>query len=81
MKTIKTGSIDIRRDVDGVMWATNRDELFKAREDKVGSIIELPASVEIIESALFWVKWKRLYATSLPYLRVFLPADALSLRE
>lgn len=53
VKTIKTGSIDIRRDVDGVMWVTNRDELFKAREDKVGAIIELPSSVERVESGAF----------------------------
>ena len=50
IKVLKTGSVDIRRDIDGVMWAKNRRELHDARDEKVGSVIELPASLEFIES-------------------------------
>ena len=53
VKTVKSFSVDIRRDMDGVMWVTDREEIRRAREEKVGSIIEIPASVEIIESGAF----------------------------
>ena len=53
VRVIKYGSIDMRRDVDGVMWCKNRDEYNKAIEKKVGSIIEIPDSVECIESDAF----------------------------
>ena len=53
VRVIKYGSIDMRRDVDGVMWCKNRDEYNKAIEKTVGSIIEIPDSVECIESDAF----------------------------
>ena len=53
IKVIKGFSIDIRRDVDGVIWALTREELQRAREGKVGSVIEIPASVELYESGAF----------------------------
>lgn len=53
VKTVKSFSVDIRRDLDGVMWVTDREEIRRAREEKVGAIIELPASVEKIESSAF----------------------------
>ena len=54
VKVIKRGSIDIRRDVDGVVWATNRDELWEAKMKKVGSVIRIPASVAMIEPTAFY---------------------------
>lgn len=53
VRVVKHGSIDMRRDVDGVMWCKNRDEHYKAIEKKVGSIIEIPKSVERMESDAF----------------------------
>ena len=53
VRVIKYGSIDMRRDVDGVMWCKNRDEYNKAIEKKVGSIIEIPESVKKIEEGAF----------------------------
>ena len=53
VRVIKYGSIDMRRDVDGVMWCKNRDEYNTAIDAKVGSIIEIPEFVERIESDSF----------------------------
>lgn len=53
VRIIKYGSIDMRRDVEGVMWYKNRDEYYAAIREKVGSIIEIPESVEHIESDAF----------------------------
>ena len=53
VRVIKYGSIDMRRDVDGVMWCKNRDEYDAAIRDKVGSIIEIPESVKKIEEGAF----------------------------
>lgn len=53
VRVIKSFSVDIRRDVDGVMWYSNRQERWDAIEKKVGSVIHIPSSVEEIESDAF----------------------------
>lgn len=53
VRVIKSFSIDIRRDVDGVMWYTNRQERFDCINKKAGSVIHIPSSVEKIESSAF----------------------------
>ena len=53
VRVIKYGSIDMRRDVDGVMWYKNRDEYYAAIDAKVSSIIEIPEAVERIENDAF----------------------------
>ena len=53
VRVIKSYSADFRLDLDGVAWYHNRDEFFELLEKKVGSVIEIPASVEIIEPFAF----------------------------
>lgn len=53
VRVIKRGSVDIRRDLDGVVWAANRNELWEARRKNVGSVIRIPASVVLIEPMAF----------------------------
>ena len=53
VRVIKSFSVDMRRNLDGVAWYHNRDELSELLEKKVGSVIEIPASVEIIEPFAF----------------------------
>lgn len=53
IRVIRSFSIDIRRELDGVLWASTREELFRARKEKVGSVIVIPASVEKYESSAF----------------------------
>ncbi len=53
VKIIKSQSIDIRRNVQDVMYVTSREEHRNALNNKVGSVIEIPASVEVIESTAF----------------------------
>ncbi|MDY4231835.1 MAG: leucine-rich repeat protein [Candidatus Faecousia sp.] len=53
VRVIKYRSVNINpRDSDG-MWFTSRQERWDAIEKKVGSVIRIPRSVEIIESGAF----------------------------
>ena len=53
VRVIKSFSVDMRRNLDGVMWCRDRNEYYAALDKKVGSIIEIPASVERIEWCAF----------------------------
>ena len=53
VRVIKSFSVDMRRNLDGVMWCRDRNEYFDALDKKVGSVIEIPASVERIEWCAF----------------------------
>ena len=53
VRVIKYGSIDIRRDMDGVMWADNQMDWLNALWEKAGGIIRLPSTVEEIETGAF----------------------------
>ena len=53
VRVIKSFSVDMRRNLDGVMWCRDRNEYYDALDKKVGSIIEIPASVERIEWCAF----------------------------
>ena len=53
VRVIKSYSADFRLDLDGVAWYHSRDEYFAAVDKKVGSVIEIPATVEIIEPFAF----------------------------
>lgn len=53
VRVIKYGSIDIRRDMDGVMWADNQMDWLNALWEKAGGVIRLPSSVEEIETGAF----------------------------
>lgn len=53
IKVIRTSSIDIRRKFDEVLWAKDRADLDRKRDEKVGAVIEIPASVERYGSGAF----------------------------
>ena len=53
VRVIKSYSADFRLDLDGVAWYHSRDELHELLDKKVGSVIEIPASVEKIEPFAF----------------------------
>lgn len=53
VRVITSGCIDVRWDINGVIWACNRQELWDAKDKRVCSVVHIPASVERIESSAF----------------------------
>ena len=53
VRVITSGCIDVRWEIDGVIWARNRQELWDAKDKRVCSVVHIPASVERIEPFAF----------------------------